>query len=858
MIALFRRVHLPYWRRAPVDFLLPALGIAVGVAAIVAIDLGSASTVSSFRSTIERIEGRTTHQVTGHAAPLDPALAYSLAEIEGVEASAPVVEEFALLAPEERPDPDQPVERGEPLRLIGIDPFAESGIRTLGLDEASEIEGQEDFFFPFLGQPGAILVSRPFLERNAIAVGDSLGLIVGARPVTAWVLGALPERVGDIPVPDNLALGDFATAQELSGRDDATRIDLILADDAALERVRAALPDGIGVQSPGGRSERLGEMVRALRSNLKALSYLALFVSLFLIYNAMLLGVLRRRASIGLSRCLGATRGEVLGAWVLEGLGLGILGTLIGLPLGILGGGVALEGFRATASGLYGHVEAGVLQVGLGTVGKATVVGLLSALVAAAFPAAEAARVTPAHTAIRGEVEARARRLRIVVLLLTIPLLGAAVVLVRWPGTSVVPGYLAVVCLALALSLVTPAAAHFALGVLTPILRRIGLLPAIAARNIRASMSRTGVALAALAVALSMSVAMGTMVGAFRGQMVGWIEETVVADVYISPATAVVSRTDARLSEELVGALARRPGVRATDTLRGLELEADGILTFCAGLELGVYRMRTLPEVLDGPSPEEFLDRIEHGQAGITESLARKTGKGEGDEVELRYGDGVHRVRVAGVYRDYSSDRGAVFLDRRTFEGMFGRRPPNGVALYLDEGVDVDAYVEELQLELSSQWSLLIRSNRTLRNEALDVFDKTFAVSRALEAIGIAVAAIGILGALLAMLLERRREIATLRALALTKAQVGRLLLMESMLIAVLAWVLALGLGSALAWILLRVINVRAFGWSLPWALPVESWMINLGFSLLAAGLATVYPILRSRRLSIAAGLREE
>lgn len=858
MTPLFRRVHLPYWRRAPVDFLLPALGIAAGVAAIVAIDLGSSSTVASFGSTIAQLEGRTTHQVVGFGAPLDPRLAYELARIQGVEAAAPVIEEFALLSTGAQPDPDAPIEGGEPLRLIGIDPFAESGIRTLGLDEAAQIEGQEGFFFDFLGEPGAILVSRPFLERNGIGVGDPVDLIVGARPVTARVLGALPERVGDIPVPDNLALCDFATAQELSGRDDATRIDLILAGAPALERVRAALPEGIGVEQPGGRSERLGEMVQALRSNLRALSYLALFVSLFLIYNSMLLGVLRRRASIGLSRCLGATRGQVLVAWMFEGLGLGILGTLIGLPLGILGGGLALEGFRATASGLYGHVEAGALQVGLGTVWKATAVGVLSALFAAAFPAAEAARTAPAHTSIRGEVEARARRLRMLVLALTLPLLILSVVLIRWPSQSVVPAYLAAMTLALALSLVTPAVAHGALGLLTPLLRSFGLLPAIAARNIRASMSRTGVALAALAVALSMSIAMGTMVGAFRGQMVGWIEETVVADIYISPATAVVSRTDARLSDALAEQLALRPEVRGLDTLRGIELEADGELTFCAGVEIAVFRSRVLPEVLDGPDSHEFLDRIEAGAAGITESLARKTGRGAGDEIELRFGEVTRRIRVAGVYRDYSSDRGAVLLARDTFEEAFGPRRPNGIALYLEPGTDVEAYVTTLQRDLSGEWSLLIRSNLALRNQALDVFDKTFAVSRALEAIGIAVAAIGILGALLAMLLERRREIATMRALALTRAQVGRLLVMESMLIAVLAWMLALGLGSALAWILLRVINVRAFGWSLPWAFPLEAWMVNLGFSLLAAGLATVYPILRSRRISIAAGLRGE
>lgn len=859
MITLFLRVHLAFWRRAPLDFLLPALGIAVGVAAIVAIDLGSGSTVSSFRNTIGRLEGRTTHQVVAGSGELDPALAYVLATLPGVEASAPMLEAFALL--DESGDPMAAAELaqgGEPLRLFGLDPFAESGIRALGLDEAEQIPGQEDFFSPFLADPGALLISQPFLDRHALAPGDSLSLIVGALPVRAFVLGALPERVGDLEVPDNLALCDFATAQELTGRTDATRIDLILTGPEAEARVRAALPAGVGLQPPGQRSERLNEMVRALSVNLRALSYLALFVSLFLIYNAMLLAVLRRRPGIGLSRCLGATRREVLGAWLLEGLALGILGTALGLALGIAGGGVALDAFRSTASGLYGHVEAGSLQIDRFTLVKATVVGLLCSMVATAFPAAEAARTVPAQTAVRGTVELQAGRSRVLAPLLAIPLGAGAIAALRWPSTSALPGYLAAVLLALGASLLAPTLADRALAVCAPLLRRTGLLPAIAARNIRASMSRTGVALAALAVALSMSVAMGTMVGAFRQEMTDWISEALVADIYISPASARVSQTDAVLSDALADRLRSWPGTRGVDTIRGLEVEVNGVSTFCAGIELDVNRLRAEPRILLGPPADELLDLIADGQAGITESLYRKTGLRPGDLARVVHGETSVEVMVAGVYRDYSSDRGLALLDRHAFEHLFGQRAPNGIALYLDPDVDVEQRVDELQRTLSSTWSLLIRSNRSLREEALLIFDRTFAVSKALEVIGIVVASIGILGALLAMLLERRKEMATLRALALTRGEVGRLLLLESVMMAVLAWLLALGLGTALAWILLRVINVRAFGWSLPWALPTTVWLVNLGFSLAAALLATLYPIARGRRVSIAAGLREE
>jgi putative ABC transport system permease protein len=856
MSSLFRRTHLPVWRRAPLDFLLPCFGIAVGVAAILAIDLGSASTVSSFRRTIERIEGRTTHQVKGLTAPLDPALAYDLAAIDGVDAAAPILETFVLLAQESQSD----VLRGggEPLRLIGLDPFAETGIRELGLEEIESVPGQENLFFSLLSEPGALLVSQPFLDRHALGADDSLSLVVGARPEAAFVLGRLPERVGDLTVPDNLALCDLATALELTGREDVSRIDLVLRDESVVAAVRAVLPAGVGIEPPGGRAERLNEMVHALGVNLRALSYLALFVSLFLIYNALLLAVLRRRRSIGLVRCLGATRGEVLGAWLLEGLALGVVGTGLGLLLGLAGGGMALHGVQSTASGLYGAVSQGAMSLEASSFLKAIVVGILAALLATAWPALEAARTIPAHTSARGEVERSSARVRRWTPALALPLLVAVLLALRWPSSSALPGYLAAMCLALAAGVLTPAVADALLGIGLGPLRRLGLLPALAARNLRASMSRTGVALAALAVALSMSVAMGTMVGAFRAEVIGWIGETVAADIYLSPATAQINRSDARLSDALAARLAARPEVEKVDSIRGEEIDADGIATYCAGIQLEIYRVEARPRLLEGPALEEYFDRLHSGEAGITESLYRKIGKHPGETITIRYGEMQAELTVAGVYKDYSSDRGVVLVDRSTFRSLFGPRQPNGLALYLKPSVQADPVVDQLQRDLSSEWSLVIRSNRGLREEALQVFDRTFAVSRVLEGIGIAVAAIGILGALLAMLLERRREIATLRALALTRRQVGALLLSESLILACLAWLLALGLGSALAWILLRVINVRSFGWSLAWSWPLETWLWNLLFGVVAAVLATLYPILRSGRLSVAAGLREE
>jgi putative ABC transport system permease protein len=868
MIALLRLTHLPWWRRHPLQAALPVLGVALGVAAIVAVDLGSASTVSGFRATVQRLEGRATHQVLPARSAVHGELAWELSRVPGVVAAAPALEVLTLLLP-----------AGEPLRLMGVDPFAEARVRALGLQQATSSVGEATLFRRFLAEPGALVVSAPLLRRAGLAAGDSLTLTVGARRQRAFVLAALPERVEGITVPDNLALCDVATAQELTGRADVTRLDLVLPErdrDRIVASVRAALPAGVELAVAGGRVARLTSMLAALRTNLAALSYLALFVSLFLIYNSMLLAVLRRRAQIGVVRCLGATRREVWLAWMAEAGMIAVLGTALGIGLGLAGGGAALRGVARTASDLYGFVRVDALALPPSTFVKAALAGLVAAVLAAAFPAAEAARTTPAHTAKRSLIEqgfARARRRVAVIALLLLVIAG---VCLAWPGSGPGPGYAAAVALALAAAALAPGAAELILRGCAHLLRaRGGVIAGLAVQNIRASMSRTGVALAALAVALSMSVAMGTMVGSFRRELQDWIADTVRADLYVSSATAELERLDAVLPSTLVDELRRHPEVRTIDTFRGRAAEVwamdgahgaaaaaaandAGWACLTAGVEVDVYQTRARPRVLDGPPAELFLARLRAGEAGITETLMRRLGTRAGDRLRVRAGGRETEVTVAGVYRDYSSDRGVVLMDRGPWEAAFGSREPSSVALYLAAGADPDSVLQRLQRDLGGRWALLLRSNRALREEALRVFDRTFAVTRALELIGVAVAAIGIASALLAMLLERRRELAVLRALGTTQRQMDALLLSESGLLAGLAWLFSLGIGSALAGILLRWINVRSFGWSLPFQLPLAGWMQNLGFALLAAGLATLLPLARARRQPPAVGLHEE
>jgi putative ABC transport system permease protein len=236
----------------------------------------------------------------------------------------------------------------------------------------------------------------------------------------------------------------------------------------------------------------------------------------------------------------------------------------------------------------------------------------------------------------------------------------------------------------------------------------------------------------------------------------------------------------------------------------------------------------------------------------------RRAGIHSGDSITVSAGGQRFELLVAGVVRDYASDRGTILILRERYDQLVGAADPNSIALYLAEGIDPTHEVERLQSELSPDYALLIRGQRGLREQAIVVFDRTFAVANGLQGIGLAVASIGILAALLAILLERRREFATLRALGLQASGVRRLLIFESGLLATLAWAFAVVGGGSLAWVLLRIINVRSFGWSLPFGIPYGGLLLHLVLAWVAAMAATVIPWIVSQRMPIASGLREE
>ena len=483
------------------------------------------------------------------------------------------------------------------------------------------------------------------------------------------------------------------------------------------------------------------------------------------------------------------------------------------------------------------------------------------------MPAFEAARIAPSQVLRRSTSEARAERVWRPLLLAGAICIVVAIALAFVPGNSAAPGLAAAFALAVGGALAAPALTRLlskqSSGILNWMLGPTGLL---ASRGLGANLSRTGLAVGALGMALSMAAGVSLMVASFRGTLDKWMIQSLQADVYLRPAGPAALRKHARLPEDLIAALRALPDVEAVDTFCGRDVVlADGSIILVSATESkvtftrGVERFPMLP---GAGRAEDALPALERGEVLISETLARKQHLGVGDRITLpsaRPRNGAApTLPIAGVYYEYATDRGVVSMDKRTYGELFDIDAAQSASLYLKPGVSADSMVERLRNELGASRGLYIFSNRTLRNEAFRVFDRTFAITAQLETLSLAVGLCGILSALLALLRERAADYAVLRALGLTARGLFALVLIEGMLLGAAAFLVACVLGPAMALLLINVINVRAFGWTILFSMHWEIFARMGVLALAMAALAALYPAWRGRMMNPATALREE
>jgi putative ABC transport system permease protein len=833
--------------RRPLQTALMILGIALGVAVVIAIDLANSSARTAFSLSTETVVGRATHQIEGGPSGVPDSFYRQLRVEWGYRLSAPVVEGVVVAL-----DLDQ-----QPLRLLGVDPLAEAPFRSYLSGAGANLGSLAEL----MAQPNTVAIGAGLADRYHLKIGDPLRVRLNDRLITLTIASVLtPQDAANRRALDGLLLADISTAQELLGLTQPgslTRIDLILTPDAA-NALASRLPADLRLAPASEQSSTVAQLGAAFQLNLSALSMLALVVGMFLIYNTVMFSVVQRRAVFGTLRTLGVTGPQLFALIEMETLVIAAIGAVLGVGLGWLLGQGAVRLVTQTINDLYYVVSVRDAPLTLLTMLKGVGLGLGAGLLAALAPALEAAGVEPVTVMRRSSLEDRVRGLLpwIGGVGLALGVVGGLLILVV--SRSLVASFAGLFAIVIGLALAVPVATQLLMALAGPALFRLtGVLGRMAARTVVKDISRTSVAIASLMVAVSVTIGVSLMISSFRATVTNWLGLTLVADIYVTAPTAGGARATATISTTLPSLVSQVPGVAEVETVRGVVVDSQYGPVNLSAADTQRRRSAALYRFAQG-DPQQVWQQMMQGAVIVSEPFAyRHSLPARGATVSLQTDHGPHTFPVAAVYYDYSSDQGTILMPQEVYHQYWNDRGISGVAVYVASGADVQQVADALRTTLRGT-ALQVQVNRELRQQALNVFDRTFAITNALRILAVVVAFIGVLSALMALQIERARELATLLALGLTNLQLWWLTLLETGLMGLTAGLLSLPTGFVLALVLIYVINLRSFGWTIQLTLDPWVFVQAVVVSVTAAVLAALYPMRRLLQLPVADALRQE
>ena len=845
---LFRWHVLRYLRRHPLLASLNVATVALGVALYVAIQIANYSANRAFEASVDLVAGRAQLEVRAPAGNLDDKFFPIVARQPGIAAATPFVQGIVVL-------PDYP---GEYLDLLGIDVLTNEPFRTFNL---TDFEKDQFDLQQWLRGPHTVAVSEELARRHHLQAGEAIAGQVNGKTFRLTIGYLLRARDTGAGVDPSFAAMDIGWAQELLGRThELDSISLRLTKGTNPEKVaadlRRQLPSDISVTPPEQRSAEVEKMLAGFELNLQAMSLVSLLVGMFLIYNTVEASVIRRRQEIGILRSLGLSNREVSSLFLGEAVVLGLLG----IALGMLGGYLlahALVGTVAeTISSLYVLVSVQKVVLTPWIWPSAFLLGLAAVVSAAWLPARAAAAINPIETLHQGARIEKAVRLG------RRWLLAAAISLVTATLLSILAlrtgppwlGFGAAFFVLAGFSFLTPDVTFLFSRLIRGMTRnRIELW--LAGQSLGRALFRNSVTIASLATAVAMTVGVAVMVFSFRQTVSDWINQTLVADVFIAPAENEIAGSSSFVPPPAIHFLENHPAVEEVDTYRGIELPfRDQTI----GVAVISGRNRRNLRLREGRN-DEVIPRFYREQCVlISESFARRFHLAEGEIIQLPSPAGILAFPIAGVFYDYTRDQGTVFLSEGNFQKFWHDDRVNSVALYLKPKVDPESVAKDFRQRFSASGEFSIYSNRLLRTRIFEIFDQTFAVTYVLRTIAILVAVIGIVLGLTTLVTERARELAILRSIGASSGQIRRLLLWESGMLGMVASGVGLAAGLGLALVLTGVINRAFFGWTIRLAFPWWSlawtplWIVGTA---IAAGWV---PAWRAGRLDIAEAVRSE
>lgn len=848
---LFQRFVLRDINRNWMRTVLTVLGIALGVSVFLAISIANGTALSRFRETVSQVAGKANLELIANSGPSLPESTLASLDflpLTDVKATA-IIDEHVIVenlgSRESRPEAAvsptaKENSKQEIVQVVGIDMLADPQFKKY------ESEGESSAGNGSIFDPLSVYVGGSLAERLGVKPGSTIKCIADDRIVNLSVVNVLGKSGLGGAYSGNLLVADLDCAQNLLGMQGrVSRIDMIVPPEllpALTEKLQSSFPD-IMVSSPETRSKQAEKMTRSFEYNLLALTFIALMVGMFLIYNTMTITVLRRRPEIGILRALGVPRRLILNMFFLEALALGVSGTALGVITGSVMAQGALRAVAQTFQYFYFKVPLERVDIEPSQYLLAASIGIGLTLLAAVPPLLEATAVSPAEATRRASFETRARSSKKLLFALGLVCMALCYVASLQAPVYDFPlfGYVAAFLSIVGASLLMPLTLAAVLPPLSRLLASLfGVEGKVAASSLNGTLSRTAVASASLMIGIAMMVSLAIMISSFRKTVTLWIDQSFQADLWLQSQARSSGNKSGRLSQEVLKSVCSISGVAAAEGFVDRPIIYDGMKAFLGAADFDVLAKYGNQLFLSGESNEAVCNRLVGNRAIISEPFAVRKKLKKGDSVEIPTPSGKSKFYVEDVYYDYASDLGYVLIPRSTYRTLYGDDTVSSVAIYLKQGENLDAIRNQILRVLDSK--VTVSSTQELRREAIRIFDRTFAITYALHTIAVTVAILSVMNALFALTLESKREFAILRYLGARTASLSKIVYIQAGILGVAGNTSGIALGYILSLLLIHVINKQSFGWSVQYSMPLDFIVESTILTVVTAVVSGVIP----------------
>jgi putative ABC transport system permease protein len=850
-VILLRLISWPYFRKHVLRTLLTVAGIVLGVSVFVGMHTANQSVLMAFSRTVDRIAGKTELQVSAGETGFDESVLDTVQAASTVRVAVPVIEAVV----------DSNVPGQGNLLVLGVDMTGDRSLRDYDLESGDAAVIDDPLVF--LAQPDSLMLSKEFADKNHVTIGSRLTLGTVEGPKAFTVRGIMKPSGLTSAFGGNLAIMDIYAAQKMFGRGRMfDRVDLAVKEGRTIAEaqaeLRATLGPGFEVDPPSGRGQQFEAMLAAYSMMMGVSSLFALFIGMFIIYNAFAIAVTQRRSEIGILRALGATRTQIRWLFLGESAVTGVIGSIGGVVLGLLIARGIAASIGTLINDVYGVAQrADDVSTNPWLLGLALALGISTSIVAALIPARNAARVDPVQALQKGKYQvlsAGENRLR-AALAAGLGIVSIACLTIASSRVVFYVGYFLAIIVAL---LLAPALSLMLSRAIRPLLKWIRPVEgALAADSLIQAPRRTSASVAALMLSLALVVAFAGMARASYESIIAWMNTALNPELFVLPTQSIVVRT-LRFPAEMEPALAQIPGVSLVQAVR------NGRVTFRkTPIMLVAVNIPSIAETAQLPPVAGALDRMYRQTAAgegviVSENLAELQHLTLGETIEIAAPHGVLRLPIVGIIVDYSDQQGTVFLDRSVFIRYWKDDTINVFRIYVKHGVDVATVRQRILERFAGQRQVFVLTNNELKAYILRVTDQWFGLTSVQIAVAVLVAILGIVNTLTVSITDRRRELGVLKAVGGLRGQIRRTIWLEALSVAALGLVLGYALGAINLYYIIQMVRHDIAGMRLTYQFPITTVLALVPTILGAALVAAIWPAESAVRGSLVEALEYE